>query len=357
MSSLAVNALRASSLGITVARYGPWAADVVLAGDQLLPTAKFGCRVVLGDLALTGTVFRQASFGGSVRARIVGGALGWRNVIPAAGYDHSFGVLRSSVIKDAAQEVGEKVNIAVDGVIGPHYVRFKAKAERVLRILSGGQWWIDADGVTQVRPRPTRDVKGQYTATQRQGGSGRFEIATENFSEWMPGARFVSKIVPDVQEVSTVIFHADKEGGAARVCVLTGDSEADRLLSDVRAIIQAELASLAYSGVWEYRIASGDSDKVSAVPTDKRMPDLTNVEMLPGLLGEKVTPKPGSLCRLAFVNADPSRPFVMSIDGDPILAEMKALVTKIGDGLLPAVKTGDFAGPFPCIGTAVRLML
>jgi hypothetical protein len=88
------------------------------------------------------------------------------------------------------------------------------------------------------------------------------------------------------------------------------------------------------------------------------MPPLTKVPMTPGLLGESVTPTPGSKCRIQFVNADPTRPECTAIIGTPVLSAIDASTfVKLGAGAVPAAKGGDFAGPFPIVPTQVKVLI
>src|SRR5262252_7782755 len=82
---------------------GAWTADLTLATEQqvLGPV-----EVVIGNLTLQGTVYRSEAYGGQVRARVVGGAGGWRTPAPPQGYGMS-GLKLSTVLNDLAATVGE----------------------------------------------------------------------------------------------------------------------------------------------------------------------------------------------------------------------------------------------------------
>lgn len=316
--AITLNGVRVVSGSITIPYYGTWVADVVLSEAGVIST---GAKLVVSDLSLTGTVVRQASFAASRSARIVGGAGGWRNILPSRGYSHPAGVKLSTVLSDAARECGESIRVDGDRSIGAHYARDAGKAERVLELELDGKWWVDALGVTRTDGRDGSPIVTPFTVIAWSGGKGQFEIASESVASWQPGRTFTSPTVDGVQVISSMTVDVDNEG-KARLHVLSTNGARERLRESIRAIIRQEIGMLSYLGAWEYTIASGDRDTVDAVSDDARMPSLTKVPMMPGLMGEVVTPTPGSKCRIVFVNADPTRPECVGIVGTPVKIEI-----------------------------------
>lgn len=348
MSTITVNDLRAVTASITTPFYGTWSADIALAEAKEIPDA---VTVVVGDLTLNGTVVRRGDFAGSRTMRIVGGGAGWRKPLPAKGYSHPAGVKLSSVLNDAARESGERIEIATDRSIGSHYSRDAfggGQAERVLKILLDDKWWMDPSGVTQTKERPSDPIVTPFTVISWIASKGQFEIATETIAPWQPGRTFTAPNAPGTHTISSVTIEADNEG-KLRLHVLTADGAIERLRADMRALIRSELASLACFGVWEYTIASGDNKLVDVIASDDRVPNLTRVPMSPGLIGEVVTPTPGSKCRIVFVNGDQTRPECVGIEGSPVLIS-------IAGGVRPAAALGDFAGPFPIAATVLKVL-
>lgn len=354
MSALTLNGASVTAQSITIPYYGPWAADVALAADAAMSDA---ATLVIGDLTLKGTVRRVAAFSGSKTARIVGGAGGWRKTLKPKAYDHAAGVKRSTVLQDAARECGESLVLATDKVIGTHYQREEAQAERVLHLLTDGHWWIDTGGVTRTAARDSSMIASPFTVVGWTGGKGRFEIATENPAAWQPGRRFTAPTVSGTQTISSVSIGSDN-AGKLRLSILSTDGGTERLRDSLRSLIRAELASFSYAGVWEYEIASGTPTTVDATSTDSRMPDVTKCPMYPGLLGEVVTPTPGTKCLVAFVNMDPTRPICIAIEGIGLTAIIDASVAvRLGAGVKPAIGAGDLAGIFPCIPTQFKVLV
>ncbi len=316
--AVTLNGVRVVSGSITIPFFGAWVADVVLSDARQIDAK---ASLVIGDLTLTGTIIRQASFAASRSARIVGGAAGWRKTLPSRGYSHQAGVQLSTVAGDAASECGETIAIANGVSLGTHYARDEAKAERVLELELAGKWWIDPQGVTQTKPRDTSLIVTPFTVVAWSGGKGQFEIASESIAPWQPGRTFTAPTVEGVQTISSVTYDVDNDG-KLRLHVLSTSGDVERLRSSIRDLIRQETSLLLYSMVWEYTIAKGDARTVDVSPSDSRMPPLTNVPMMPGLMGEVVTPTAGSMCRIRFVNGDPTRPECVGIIGKPVKIEI-----------------------------------
>lgn len=295
---------------------GIWVADVTLALSSPLA---HDVVLQLEGLSLIGHVARAASFAGARSARIQGGRGGWGKSVPARSYRSSSGVSLSHVLQDAAIEVGEAVELAVDRTIGTAFVREAGPASNVLRQLVGDGWWMAPDGVTHVGPRATGPITSPFTVISWSGGKGRFDIATETLEDWVPGRTFVSPTVTTPQTIRSVCHRVDNEG-VGRVEVMTSDNRFGDL-------VRASLPFLRYLGRHLYLVqgVSGTSS-VDARPVDPLagLPDIVGAPLLPGLLGEQVTPEVGSRCLVEFISADPTRPIVTGGDPDhpPTLAKL-----------------------------------
>lgn len=350
MSELSLNGERVVSAQLTIGRYGPAVADMMLATASPIPA---DATLTIGALSLKGKAFRMASFAGSRSVRFVGGAAGWRKTIKARGYSHAAGVKLSTVLGDAARDAGETLTLDADRVVGTAWIRDEDVAEKTLHLLVPRRWWVNPAGVTVVGPRPSSLITSSFTVINWSGGRGRFEIATDIYQDWLPGRRFAAPTVTGEQTISMVQLTADNDGKLRLVVMSGSDASEDRLLDSLRDLVRAEVPSLTYSGVWEYTIDSATTTTIDGTPTSSKMPAITNCPMTPGLLGEGVTPTPGSKCRVQFVNADPSRPECVSIVGTPLLSTIDATTfVKIADGIRPVGATGDLAGGiWPLLGT------
>jgi hypothetical protein len=90
---------------------------------------------------------------------------------------------------------------------------------------------------------------------------------------------------------------------------MTAPSSKDRNLAAQRALTRTELPELTFSGIYEYRVVVSTPIGTSCIPTRTDMPPLQNIPggpILPLVL------LPGQLVLVAFVNQDPSRPFILS---------------------------------------------
>lgn len=200
-----------------------WSADIILASAAPITNP---VKLVVGNLELKGHVFRMASFAGARSLRVVGGAGGWRDTVPAQGYSDPGGVKLAMVLKDVATAVKETLGGLVDRVLGQLWTRERAPASRLMNQILGDGWWLDPAGVTQCSPRSdNRLVTSPFTVMAWSGGKGRFEISTEDVASWQPGRTFQNATVTTLQQISLSSISVTNDG-KLRVEVLgKGDSD------------------------------------------------------------------------------------------------------------------------------------
>lgn len=219
---LELDGQRAISGRVTVPYYGVWVADITLALPDTVPT---NTTLTVGNFVAPCTVFRSAPFAGTRSARVVGGAGGWRKPLAKQSYYSPNGVKVSTVIRDAAGQVGETVSVssAVDGVIGNHYARPDLEhASDLLRAVAGDEWWLDPKtGTTFVGSRTGVAIGTPFNAIKWSGGKGWFDVATEDVAAWMPGNTFENSLVPTTTISLTEISFDNK--GVLRISVLSAD--------------------------------------------------------------------------------------------------------------------------------------
>ncbi len=194
---------------IAIPLYGMWDGDVSLATDAGI-SDQF--QVSIGNLTMQGATYRQAPFVGSRKCLMVGGYGGWRKVVEPKQYSLAGGVKLGLILNDAASEVGEKVNVPNDQIVGTGYARERAQASRVIRQLAGANWYIDNAGVTQIAPWPTKKVASAFSIEEYDGATGRAVIATEDYASWMPGCTFTAPTLEGTKVNCGVLFKFSGDG-------------------------------------------------------------------------------------------------------------------------------------------------
>ena len=205
-----LNGTRVSKAIVTIPYSGIWSLDVSL--DQQVTVTGGSAAFAIGALAMTGTIFRAGDFIGTGVFRIVGGAGGWQQYLPAQQFRGSgkSGLTISAVLNATAKAVGETVKIDTDASIGTTYIRVVGPAARTLNSLVGPQWWMGFDGVTHVGNRDTPIITSEFDVLP-QGtnlGIGRIVIATESPEDWVPGALFSSPTLSQ-RSVRSVAHYVD----------------------------------------------------------------------------------------------------------------------------------------------------
>ena len=213
----AANDQRTVAGSLYVPAYGTWVADVALAlaGELVNPV-----RLTVGNLSLVGSIVRAGVYAGSRAYRLVGGAGGWRQDIAAKSYVRSSGVQADMVLRDLAIETGETMADAPTTYLGTSYARLAGPASRTLAALCP-RWYVDNDGVTRIGSRASAPITSEFTPTNRNGGAGTLEIATEDNAAWLPGRTFSSPLLSGAILTVSASRFSWRKSGRARVDVVT----------------------------------------------------------------------------------------------------------------------------------------
>lgn len=204
-----LNGIQVTHIDIAIPYYGIWEGDVQLSTPQVITGP---VTLIIGDLTLIGSVYRYSSFAGLTSLRLVGGAGGWRKAVTAQAYANPAGVRLSTVMFDVASAVGETVVVGTDAIIGQFYTREANIAQRVLRMLAGAEWYIDVNGVTQVRPRVGVAIGTPLTVIDWDPATNLFDIATEDLAAWMPANTFTAPTVTASQSISMTRIQSRNDG-------------------------------------------------------------------------------------------------------------------------------------------------
>lgn len=177
---------------------GIWTADLTL--PDAVPDSAIGRKVTLtlAGLSLVGTVVRGAEFEGDYRARMVGGAAGWRRTIRPQAYQSAAGLRLGPIAKDAAREAGEEIVVTDDRVVGTFFIRAKDVASRVLDRLYPN-WWVDVQGRAQLSARATPNIATAFDLVAFDAARKRYEVATDFPESFAPGAKFTSPTTRQAQ--------------------------------------------------------------------------------------------------------------------------------------------------------------
>jgi hypothetical protein len=170
---------------IVIPVVGPITSDVTL--DREVSSTSV-MTLTLGTLKIVCTPWRpMRPYQGKTRVRLIGGYGGWRKVLPADGYRASANVRLTRILTDCARLCGERIEIGADRVLGSHYTREEAPAQRQLNALVPNAWRIDPDGVTRIGPRSSGvKVTTPFSVIDFDGAMGRLVIATEFHGDIVP---------------------------------------------------------------------------------------------------------------------------------------------------------------------------
>lgn len=303
---------------VTAPSVGAWTADVWLA-DAVALTGSV--TLAIGALLLSGTIVRGGVYAGGAAYRLVGGAGGWRRAIGAKIYrDLGTGVRLSTIIKDAASDVGETVVLtaAADRVVGPSYVRRAGEASRALRELAASVWYVDWAGVTQLGARPASAPDEQaYTVVSYRPEAGIVVLATERPEAFAPGCT-----LPLIGLVSLLRIQADGTSIKVEGWAL------DDVGGGLGPLLRSQSPLLDWHGLYEYTVVGQDGEAFDLTPTSTALglPDLPGFRPRPGAPGSGGDLEPGSTVLVGFVNGDPARPFIAFYDGGvlPLVARLDA---------------------------------
>ena len=301
---------RVTHATVTIPAWGTWYADVSIDGEETLSGQ---VDLALADVTFKGTVLSGGPAVGRSHYFVVGGFGGWGKTLTCKSYANDAGVKLSTVLGDVASEVGESIDPATVPTtrLGPSFVRPKEPAGRVLEQLSSKSWYVASDGITRLGARASTVLPSGFTRTSpvdRAGGC--VELAGELIASLVPG------VVVDGLEAVDVVHRVDAKSGLRTMIHGRLGGETSRRLDALRALSAQVDPHRNFRSVWEYRVVTleGNRCNIQPVLVSTGMPDLQRVPIRPGVAGARVAPALGSRVLAAFVNADPSRPFICGFE-------------------------------------------
>lgn len=366
---------RVIHLHVHIPNIGAWYADADLEEKTDL-TGRV--EIKIGRLTLVGTVSQvfSGSFALATKLRIVAGAGGWAKGVPAKAYHNdavakaedgttAAGVKASTILEDAAREVGETLEISIQNRVGVDFVRRVGPASHVLEQVlgSGAPWRVDYDGLTRIGARPPVEVVGSYELLQYDPQSHVATIALDDPTIIGIGSILRSRLdaPATVRELELVI-----DGGKFRVFAWCGgDASAhSRIGRGLRAIAQQTQAKL--FGSYRYRVVDmlEDRARLQAVRKAAGLPDILPVSLFPGMAGLWADLTPGAVVLVTFIEGDASAPILTHFEAkggpgflpvsllldatDTVNLGPSAKAVKLAAGILEAARRTDpvQCGPF-----------
>lgn len=345
---------RATSARLTIPKWGASYADVVVDGDAVLSGR---VDLVIADLIFKGAVLSGGPAKGHADYCVVAGAGGWGKILKKKSYANDAGVKVSTVLRDAAAEAGEAIDLSTVSAsdrVGPAFVRPEGRASQVLEQLRPAGWYIGEDGVTRIGARPKTTLPAGVSHGPVDLARGKVTLASDSIAKILPGLSVDGLEVVDVQHELSIASGLRSTVWGSRF----GGSS--RALESFRRVFEQLDPDRAFRGVYEYRVVSLSGERLNLQPirVSTGMPDLPRVPVRPGVAGAKSTLMPGTRVVVGFIDADGARPFVLGTedpDGSgfkPLLTEIDASTfVKLADGVRPMAATGDVAVIFPIVGT------
>lgn len=346
-----LNDLRVTSARVTIGVWGCWYAEASIDGEHAL-TGSVALKI--SDLTLKGTVLSGGPMKGRSSYRIVSGAGGWGRVIPEKAYASDAGVKVSTVLTDAAREVGETISLTTTERTGPAYTRDAGPASRSLESIAQAAWYVGEDGVTRLGRRPTTTLT---TAIPRVSPVD-LARSTVALAPEKGLAALVPGIVVDGIEALDVVHEVTPEG--VRTTIYGGPS-ANKRIAALRALFDQFDPDRNFRAIWEYRVVTQEVERLNLQPVlvSSGMPSLKRVRVRPGIAGCRSDVMLGSYVLVAFVNGSRGRPEVVNFQDaegagfTPLLTSIDASTfVDLADGVRLMAATGDTAGGiFPIVGT------
>jgi hypothetical protein len=341
-----INGAQIVSGTLLVPSAGLWTADVQLAGSTALSGA---VALVVGNLTLAGTVYRSETYGGQTRARLVGGAGGWRTVVQAQGYGSSGGIKMSTVLRDVALACGERVNVAADAILGNAWTTVAGDAvasDLLWKLVATGvipSWYVDTAGVTQLTAWPATTIATPFTVTDQRPDEGLIVVATEDYASWLPGCSFTAPQL-DGSYTSAGVHYVWTDDGQFRLEVLTGTAG---FLDALAAFVARQVSPTRFYGRYAYTISNPSLKTVDLAPVNAKLglPTCQNVPLTSDCVST-YTPPNGGVAHVQFLDGDPAQPIVVWTAGT-------ATVVNLLGGSNPVARLGDQVQCFLPIGLPI----
>jgi hypothetical protein len=307
MSTATLDGYPVTECIVAIPSWGVWWVEVELAAAVTLSGS---VDFVISDLELSGTIVSGGVWQGRSRYMVAAGAGGWGSEIPADSESNDAGVKRATVFRKAATACGETFDeTSTSGTIGVQYARQGGVASRTLSILSPRAWYVDNAGVTKAGQRLLATYNGPATRLNYDAAQDRLDLAANELTTLLPGTTVDSVTAVDV-------VHTLRKGELRTTLWGDGKRDTSALPEAFRKVIEGLDPMRDFRAQWEYRIVSQSGERLNLqiVRASTGMPDLQRVRVRPGVPGMTAEYAIGARVVVAFVDADPVRPAVVSFE-------------------------------------------
>lgn len=339
-----VGSVPAARVRVVVGNVGAWHVLADLESDEPVTGPVV---VTVGTLSLHGTV--DAAHSGAYalqrRVRVVAGAGGWGDSVTARAYHNDAGVKAKLVAEDAARAVGESIATFVPAAerLGVNYCRQAGPAVRALEDSAGGvPWWVDYAGKTHVGVRPAVDIPESAYDVVAYDPAAR--IATLAIDD--PAAIGIGTVIGGPIEAPAAVRQLEilVSSDEIRAVAWVGgaDTDPDRLTGLLRAIVERATDRRLW-GAWRYRVVRMNGHRVDLQPVRSAagLPDLTAIDVWPGLAGTHAELAAGAHVLVSFAEGDRAQPIITHVTPHKGNGWIPVSVTIGGDEGPPAARQGD----------------
>ena len=311
--TLDLSGRRVTTAALWIPWRGAWVADLAvdLDADQPEPTGAMVFTAPATRVAGYGVINGSGRVGTQRNVRLVGGARGgWSSLVSSRHHHNDGGVRLSHVLSTLAAEVGERVAVLTDEVLGVDYVRPAGLAGQAL---DGRSWWVDAEGVAQVGERT---VSAAPAGIEVLDFDPVGQVVKLEFDKILPGPgmRVTSSLLPGpvVLRDCTVTWAAD--GQTIASCTVQQVGKLD-LRSAMQALVGDRRAP--FSRCYRYRVIGTTAKRhdLQAVRKAPGLPDVVSLSAWPGVPGVDAVPTPGAEVLVEFIDGDPAQPCIRAFEG------------------------------------------
>lgn len=351
MSSLTVNGSPIVTATICLRQRGAWTADIEVGTDTDL-----GDDVTIesptGSVSFTGFKYRSNVYGATVSARIVGGAGGLRNIIPAKGYSLTPALTVAQDIASACGETLAAESAAIlSGAILTHWARAKGTAERALTALADeleAVWRMTPAGEILFTVDAFAEVESDGELLEDCGDDGEIVLGLSDFDPALqPGVSY------DGRKIYSVTHHASEVLRTS----LSFEGE-DRTRGTIRRLVEASLPNDEYTTTQAGKVALQAGAKCDFIPENDTIPQMQRVPMFLGVPGLTIQLVPGARAQMGFHGRDPSKPYVLGFESGSLLSYSLTCpnITLGTSAALPIALAPPTIGGFAAIATYIAAL-